>query len=618
MPVMIRALISVVMLAGFYVLALVQLIAGLAFAIWIGSVTSGVIAAKFGIAVFLATVWAVGYGTWKALRTKRPEPNGLPLPRTTAPYLWAMVDHLAAVVGTRPPDEIYLVPDVNAAVEERSKLMGLIAGRRYMYIGMPLLQAFTVAQLRSVLAHELGHYSGRHTRLAGVTYRGRMALERTISHIGSGNVAGWIFRGYGRLYVMVHNAVSRRQELEADLASVQVAGRDAAASALRESKALSAAFAFYLNRYVGPGLEAGYAPADLFAGFGELLRARADEIAELRTDQPDGEQSVWDTHPPLGIRLAAITAAPESAVPVDNRPAWVLIPAPDRAGIALQQRILNAEKLTVLPWDQFTAAAASARLQENMDGLLRTVSRAVNQPVPHVGAVLDHIAAGRLDDIAAPIFPEATRRESRKLFAKPLTALLSLAAVRSGAARWQHSWTGATRLVGPDGTELDLSDIAELAVDPATIEEARRQLAQRGIDVAAATHVEQRATARRAEIYAGILNMKVNKKRSDVLILSHGLLLVPSVAKLKAMTARRRMAQWIESGDPRPLATTEGNRFIAYEDIAVAQVVSKFPVKYELTLHNGEKVEIRWSTESEEQANGSEVLAQALRAANND
>ncbi|HEY0701091.1 MAG TPA: M48 family metallopeptidase, partial [Micromonospora sp.] len=412
MPVVARALISVVMLAGFYLLALLQLVAGIALAVWVGSVTTGAIAAKLGFAVFAATVWAVGYGTWKALRTKDPEPNGLPLPRSTAPHLWAAVDELAAVVGTRAPDEIFLVPEVNAAVEERSKLMGLIPGRRYMYVGMPLLQAFTVAQLRSVLAHELGHYSGQHTRLAGIAYRGRLALARTIGHIGRGNVAGWVFRGYGRLYIMVHNALGRRQELEADLSSVRVAGRDAAASALREVEVLGAAFAFYLKRYVGPGLEAGYAPDDLFAGFGELLRARADEIAELRTRQPDAEQSVWDTHPPLGVRLAAIMAAPESPVQVDSRPAWTLIPEPATAGRALQQRILDARKLTVLPWEQFTTAAANAQLQENMDGLLRTLSRAVGAPVPDVGAVLDHVAAGRVDDLAGPVFPQATRREA--------------------------------------------------------------------------------------------------------------------------------------------------------------------------------------------------------------
>ncbi|MDG4833448.1 M48 family metallopeptidase [Solwaraspora sp. WMMD1047] len=615
MPVALRALISVAMLAGFYVLAVVQFAAGIALAVWVASVATGFLAAKIGIAVFGATVWAVGYGTWKAIRTKPAEPHGLPLDRATAPHLWATVDELAAVVGTRAPDEIYLVPDVNAAVMERTRLMGLVGGRRYLYIGMPLLQAFTVAQLRSVLAHELGHYSGRHTRLGAVSYRGRIALRRTIGHIGSGNIAGWVFKGYGRLYIMVENSVSRRQELEADLASVRVAGRNAAGSALREVQVLAAAFNFYMNRYVGPGLEAGYMPDDLFAGFGEMLHARADEIAEIRASEPDDEPSVWDTHPPLGVRLAGITAAPESPVAVDERPAAILIPYPDQAGRALQARVLDTAKLTSLPWDQFTTAAASTELQENMDGLLRVLARAVNQPVPHVGVVLDLIEAGRLDEMAAPVFPDATRREARTLFAKPVAALLSLAAVRSGVARWQHSWTGPVTLVDQDGAPLELKDVAELAVDPASLPEARQRLAQRGIDVASAQHVQQRATADKAEFYGGIVNMVVDKERTDVLVLSHGLLLVPGVPRLKMRTAKRRLANWISDGNPRELAADAANRFIPYEEIVAAPLTRKFPLKYELQLHDGQRMEIRWGTETEELGNSSQILGQALASA---
>ena len=41
MPFVVRAFVSVAMLVGFYLLALLQLVAGAALAIWVGSVTSG-------------------------------------------------------------------------------------------------------------------------------------------------------------------------------------------------------------------------------------------------------------------------------------------------------------------------------------------------------------------------------------------------------------------------------------------------------------------------------------------------------------------------------------------------------------------------------------------------
>jgi hypothetical protein len=79
MVVAVRAFLSIVMLAGFYVLAVVQFVAGIALAVWVTSVTTGILGVKVGVAVFLGTVWAVGRGTWKALRAGR---DGRPASRS--------------------------------------------------------------------------------------------------------------------------------------------------------------------------------------------------------------------------------------------------------------------------------------------------------------------------------------------------------------------------------------------------------------------------------------------------------------------------------------------------------------------------------------------------------
>ena len=44
--------------------------------------------------------------------------------------------------------------------------------------------------------------------------------------------------------------------------------------------------------------------------------------------------------------------------------------------------------------------------------------------------------------------------------AELITLLLALAALRSGAARWRHSWTGTAELVAPDGSHLNLAAAA--------------------------------------------------------------------------------------------------------------------------------------------------------------
>ncbi|HEU4542748.1 MAG TPA: M48 family metallopeptidase [Jiangellaceae bacterium] len=160
----VRAALSAAMLVGFYVYALA--IAG---GLFVGTallieVLPGAVLGKL-LLVTLAVPFAILVATWRLIRAKTPPPEGLKVRPGRAPGLWAEARAIAAAVGTRPPDEIRLVPEVNAAVSERTHLLGVIGGRRYLYIGVPLLQALTVSQLRAVLAHEFGHYSHSHTRL---------------------------------------------------------------------------------------------------------------------------------------------------------------------------------------------------------------------------------------------------------------------------------------------------------------------------------------------------------------------------------------------------------------------------------------------------------------------
>jgi len=608
-----RALISVLMLAGFYVLAFVQFVVVLVFGVWLATVLHRSIAINVMIPLLTASFGAVAYGMWKAIRDKPKLPAGLPLSRAQVPALWATVDELAQVVGTRTPDDIVLIPDVNAAVMEQTKLMGLIGGRRHLFIGLPLIQAFTVAQLRSVIAHELGHYSGKHTRLAGVSYRGRLAIRRTVDRIGPANPVGWVFKGYARLFVMVQNTVSRQQEREADQAAVWVAGRHAAATALRELDVLDSAYGYFFERYVGWGWESGYAPDDLFAGFAELVRARTEELNRLRAQVPTDKPSVWDTHPPLSERLAAIGAALESHVPSDDRPAWVMVPDLPAAGRALQNEVMDLDGRTVLGWPEFTAAAATASQQRGADPLLRALSRAAGQPVPDLATVLDLIAAGRLDQLAEPLFRSATRKEARQRFAEPVADLIKLAAVRSGIAAWQHSWSEPVKLVGRDGAEFDPTEIAELAVDPATLDDARGRLTALGIDVHAAQAVEVSASPAHADVLGGIANVKLDDERLDLVVLSSGLLLVASPSRKGGRGAVNRVVALLNTG-PAKLAALPGHRFLPFEEMTGVVKTSSVPETYQLTLHSGQSLTLKVAVMSTEEAPGGyETLTEVMK-----
>ncbi|RIV33164.1 M48 family metallopeptidase [Micromonospora radicis] len=577
-----RALASVVMLIGFYVVALLQLVAVGALFWWIASKTNGLAATKLMLPLIVA-LGAVAVGLWKAIRTRHEPAPGLVLDERVAPQLWATVRELATAVGTRAPDEIRLVPEVNAAVGEESRLLGLVGGRRTLYVGLPLLLGLRVDQLRSVLAHELGHYSGKHTRPGAVAYRGRVAIGTTIERIKPRNPVGLIFRGYAKLYLMVDNAASRRQELEADRAAVQLAGHEAATSALRSLPALDAAWNFYMGGYVQSGWQAGLAPDDLFGGFGQLLQGRRDELEQLRQEEPDREPSRWDTHPPIGIRIDAMAQLPAVTGTPDERPASIMLADIDDAGRRLQDAVVEPGDRQVLPWAEFTHASIAADLQRQVDGIYRAAGRFTGAAQPGLPTILDLVRERRLGEFAEQFFDNATRKEAAVRFAGPMTILLTNAAVRAGQARWELSWTGPARFVGTDGEPFDLAEIAKLAVDPQTLDEALTRLAELGIDPATSTVVRSRATADNAGLIGAIGNVKIDEVQHDLLILDRGLILVGDPGK--AGDGEKRLTALLESAPVAKLATW--HQFLPYEEVVSVNVTREIPLRAELTLHDG-------------------------------
>ncbi|MEU4155968.1 M48 family metallopeptidase [Actinoplanes sp. NPDC026670] len=572
-----RAAVSVAMLVGFYVLGLLQLalVGWLIYEIWAHSHSAG--AAKLSW-LLLAAVGAVLVGLWKAIRAQPGEPEGLLLGPEQAPDLWRTVREMAAEAGTRAPDEIRLVPEVNAAVSEDTKALGLIAGTRRLYLGMPLLQTFTVDQLRSVIAHELGHYSGSHTRLSAVAYRGRAAMHETLSRVGKWNVFGWVFKGYGMLYLLVSNAVTRRQEFEADQVSVRVAGVEAAVSAMRELPVVDTAWDFYFGRYVAYGWEHGYAPDDIFGGFGQLYAARTEELARLRDEEPDSETSRWDTHPAIGVRIEAMRALPPVQHAPDRRPASSLLHL-DGAGLALQAAVVDFGPRTVLPWADFTAASIIAVQQRRADQVFRSAARLLGVQEAGLADIFDLVAADRLGELTADLMDD----------------LITLAAVRSGAARWQHSWSAPARLTDVHGQPVDYAEIAKLAVSPATVGEARQRLAAIGIHVEAARVVETKATASGSDVIGAMANVRIDEQEHDLILLDRGFLFVP--APNSTSEGEQRLHQLLSNNDPAVLA--QHYRFVPYEEVTGARITKAVPINAELDLHGGATVSIkeRWSSD---------------------
>lgn len=471
-----RALRAFLLLAGFYLMGvlLLALIAG---------VDAFLVYEMFHGQFRLGMLWVLGGSVMVTLpiidgmfilgrRGPKDGPDGYELAEDAQPELWAEVREAARVAGTRAPDRVLLVGDVNAAVAERTRLIGLVPGRRSLYLGIPLLAGLTVPRLRGVLAHEFGHYGHQDTRLSAPTMRGRVAIEHTIEQFVAGAsengrafaLVGNLYIRYGRLYMRVSQSVARRQELAADHRAALSVGRDTTAKALGQVPVLHDAFGFYVERYATIGWDAGLLPppGEFYGGFRHLLAepGRTEQAAAAQNARsPQEPPSPYDSHPPMDERVRLIEELPDDGRADDpDAPAALTLLRDPLAVLAEVETVAFTEKAAAmrrLPWDELVHSArwsATTKTAEPLRKAVYAVRRGPDGNLPTLDETLDAIDAGLLWTQIAPALPASgaaagvTGRAVRELL-RPgvrdgLAALAHLSLAHAGLARWQLSWSG--------------------------------------------------------------------------------------------------------------------------------------------------------------------------------
>ncbi|KUN08472.1 peptidase [Streptomyces yokosukanensis] len=518
-----RALRALVLLLGFYLLSLVLLATLVALDITVFTWGHGLVTVKIAIVSVLLGVPVVR--GMLMLRTPRGEDEpGIPVTEAAEPRLWALVRDVATAAGTRVPDRVLLTGDVNASVSEEPRLLGLLPGRRRLHLGVPLLIGLTEAQLRAVLAHEYGHFTGGDTRLSALVVRGRVQLARVIGQFharadgkvaaerarqeqaaarriargkkakkvdtgGSGamyRMMATIYTAYAKLYMRASLSTARNQEFAADLSAARVAGRDATASALREIPVLSTSHGFYLDSYATLGLQAELLPprGEFFGGFGKLLTAREPELVRLRSKLPEEPASPYDSHPPIAERVRRIEALPADGRTEEAKgAALALLTDPERTLAALEDAVLVDEVLAfrrAAGWEELLDSSMAAGLSTAQTPLHRALAAYTGQP-PTPAALLKVIDEGGLWALAErlPLSQEAAAAKGRAFreFARSVlrgsvrTMVLAEFSARS-LLHWEFSWSrpATVRLPGrsPRAAQAEAPEAAlDEAVDAA-------------------------------------------------------------------------------------------------------------------------------------------------------
>src|SRR5688500_7251132 len=347
----VRALMALRLMVGFYAFAL--------------AIAGGLLWVPYASYVYLdrvdgrlALFCIIGAGTilWALVpRTDKFEPPGPRLTPGNAPYLFTIIEGVASSTSQPRPEEVFLLPDVNAFVTHRGGFMGF-GSKRVMGVVLPLLKALSPAELRSVIAHEFGHFVSGDVALGPWIYKTRAAIFRAIEGLRGGLLQA-LFNWYGRMFMRMTMQISREQEFVADATAARVAGVSNAMSALKRVEVIAPAYASFFSNEVMPVFRAGFLPP-LNEGFDRYL---ADpDRAKLFHDHAritalGAEAGEYDSHPPTAERVAAL-ARLNYKVPENPRDATAtLLKEPDRHVRALLDHMYgkdNVGKLTPIRWDE--------------------------------------------------------------------------------------------------------------------------------------------------------------------------------------------------------------------------------------------------------------------------
>lgn len=261
------------------------------------------------------SVWAVVKSIF--FRPKAQEP-GDKLDLAEHPKLRDALHEVAARIGTRPVDNVYMTPGTDIAVFERGGLLAQLSGRteRCLVLGVGVLEGFEIGAFKAVLAHEYGHFHNEDTAGGGFALAVRRSiLSMALSLAQSGAAAwynpAWLFVSwFHKIFLRISQGASRLQEVLADRWAAFAYGAAAFGGGLKHVIRRSIRFDAHVQSALSEVIDERRALANLYR-----YRIRGKALDEVEIDRAfeeafNAEPSPYDSHPSPVQRLAWVDALP--------------------------------------------------------------------------------------------------------------------------------------------------------------------------------------------------------------------------------------------------------------------------------------------------------------------
>jgi tetratricopeptide (TPR) repeat protein len=278
--------------------------------------------------VSLSTVWAMLKSLFVRAREEEP---GMRLDLAEHPGLDAVLAEVAGKVGTRKVDAVYLTLRTDLAVMERGGVMRQMRGRteRCLILGAGNFKGMKVVELKSVLAHEYGHFHNEDTAGGGFALAVRRSIFTLVLNLARAgaaawyNPAWWFVRGFYRVFLMISQGASRLQEVLADRWAVHAYGSLAFERGLSHVLTRSVRFDAHVGATLAEAVNEKVPLVNLY----RHKPAKSKDVESAVEEVLSAEPSAYDSHPSPKDRLRwarELDVSPKESSPGDDKPVWSL------------------------------------------------------------------------------------------------------------------------------------------------------------------------------------------------------------------------------------------------------------------------------------------------------
>ncbi|MBC7916949.1 MAG: M48 family metalloprotease [Rhodoferax sp.] len=233
---------------------------------------------------------------------------------TPASDLHALVASLAAKLDAPPIHDIILTDDLNAAAYVAPGLFPGLGARRKLMLGVPLMHLLDADELKAVIAHELGHFSRKHSHMGHWLYRIRIKWGLNLLtplHDEDGIIEGnqkLLAQRFIPYFLEQSSAWSYQCEYEADASAQSVGLAQPLVSALAKMEVHAYVWQQQIDERLRQWqLQSEHVPDDLFSHIFQTVSQQtstAFQAALIYAEQRP--RRLYDTHPPIQQRAKAL------------------------------------------------------------------------------------------------------------------------------------------------------------------------------------------------------------------------------------------------------------------------------------------------------------------------